>query len=353
MSGEITVTPGYNWPDGVVSKARLNQAAQPTAQLDAASVGSRELIASEVRQLVPNVNRNVLINGNFNVWQRGGYTNFIGLPATMGAGTGPAMGADRWVLNEPSGASKRAISRGDFTTGQSDVPNEPQYYLHWNETVAQTGVNRPQLSQWIEDVRTLAGKSVVVTWWMKGDYSGAVTCQLRQFLGGSPGQTVTIAADSGGTATLVNGAAWTQFTAKFTIPSLAGYSLSTNHYLGLDFLLPDNVTFQIDFAQVQMEEGTDATSFETLPYLEELRRCERYFEYHGGVAADDVTHIKPCYYFATRKYRAVTMTLIAGYSGTMTAANFATILDTGYYQNTANSAVSAFFMACEAEISMP
>lgn len=352
-----TVTPGKQFvPDEKITRSKLNQLGAPTVRLDEGEVGERELSAAAVRQIVPNVNRNVLINGGFEVWQRGGYqgASFVGLTDVMGAGTGPAMGADRWYIGEPSGASKRNVSRGSFTLGQSTVPDEPEFYLHWNELAGETGTNRPILSQQIEDVRALAGKSAVVNWWMKSNVNTTVTCQLLRFFGGSPGQSQTITADSGGSAALTANADWAQYTAKFTIPSMAGHVIGgTGHYLALEFLLPDNSTFQIDFAQVQMEEGTAATAFEKLPILETQRRCERYFEYHGGLAMDDITHGGPCYYFATRKYRAPTLTLIAGYSGTMTAANFSTILDTGYYQDTANSAVSAFFMACEAEILMP
>lgn len=347
----MTVIPGKVFTDGeFVTTAKLNQLGNPVVAL---SPEDTDTLVAAVRQTIPTVNRNVLINGNFDVWQRGGWANFLGLPAVMGDGTGPAMGADRWALNEPSGANKREISRQSFTTGQSDVPNEPRYYLHWNELVAETGANRPTLSQLIEDVRTLAGKDVVVTWWMKGNYGGNITCSMRQFFGGSPGVTVPITATSGGTATLVANDSWEQYTAKFSIPSLAGHSLAANPYLALDFVLPDNVTFEIDFAQVQLEEGTVATPFEVQPYLEVVSKCERYFEYHGGVAGTSVAAIMPCYYFATRKYRAPTLSLVTGYAGTMTAANFSTILDIGYFQDTANSVVSAFFMACEAEISMP
>lgn len=345
------VTPGKQFAvNEKITRAKLNQLANPVVTINDADTTA---MVAAVRQANPYIGRNVLINGDFDVWQRGGFANISGLPNVMGAGTGAAMGTDRWALNEPSGSNKRNVYRGDFTPGQSVVPGEPEFYLRWNELVAETGVNRPMLSQYIEDARTLSGKSCVATWWMQGDYSGNVTCQLIQFTGGSPGQTVTVAATSGGTASLINGAAWTKYTATFAVPSVAGYALTTGSYLALQFLLPDNATFQIDFAQVQLEEGATATDFEAMPYLETLRKCERYFEYHGGVAWDDITHGSPCYYFATRKYRAPTLSLIAGYSGTMTAANFSTILDIGYYQDTANSAVSVFYIACEAEISMP
>lgn len=361
-SGGATLIPGKVFDEEageLVTLAKLNQLGNPVVRVDEGAIGARELDADSVRTIVPSVNRNLLINGNFDVWQRGGFAgaSFVGLPTVMGAGAGRDMGADRWYIGDPSGTNKRNVYQGAFTMGQSDVPNEPTYYLRWSELVGETGEYRPALSQQIEDVRTLAGKSAAVSWWMKGNVSANITCGLTQIFDGFnspkfPPDRV-IAADSGGTAALISGAVWTQYVAKFTIPSLAGISGDIKSSLTLWFQLPDNVTFLIDFAQIQLEEGAAATTFETLPLLETHRRCERYFEYHPGLAQDDITHGGPCYYFATRKYRPPTLSLVPGYSGTMTAANFATLLDTCYYQSTANSAVSVFYMACEAEIGMP
>lgn len=352
MSGEATVTPGAQLTAGQRwTRSLLNLLGIPVVRVNENSIGARELIASEVRTLVPNVNRNILINGDFAIFQRGGYfgANLVGLPTTLGAEAGQAMGADRWYLGEASGAGKRTVTSGIVLVGGTG----PNHYLHWEQVVAETGDYRPILSQLVEDATYLAGRDLVVTWRMKGDWTGDITCQLSRFSGGSPGATTVIEATSGGTAAVVTGQDWTTYTAKFTIPTMIGEDLEAGAYLALQFLLPDNDTFRLDFAEAQMEEGLEATAFETVPMLDQLRRCERYFEYHGGTAADDLTHFQPCFYFATRKYRAPTLTLIAGYDGDMTEANFDTILDTGYKQSTANSQVSDFFMACEAEINMP
>lgn len=349
-SGDCTVTPGYLYtssPSDRVTKSKQNAQGAPLVRLNAASVGSRELVPADVRQLVPSVNRNILINGNFDLWQRGGYFNADNLPVVLGASANEEFGPDRWSLGTPSGANKRNISRPPMPVGVSNgVPNEPTWYLHWDQLVAESA---PKLSQPIEDVRTLAGKNMTVSWWMKGNITANVTCRLKQWWGGSPppGPRL-IAATTGGTAALVNGAPWKQYTATFAIPSLVGETIGGTSSLVLQFLLPGSAIFQIDFSQIQMEEGSTATAFETLSYLEVSRRCERYFEYHGGIAADDITHNHPCYYFATRKYTAPTLTLVAGYAGTGLA--FLPLLNVGYQQSVANSVVTAFFIGADAEI---
>lgn len=352
----ITVDPGKQFAEGeLVTRAKLNQLANPTigVEIEDGEVGEDQLDHAAIRAIVPYINRNLLINGNFDVWQRGGYLNADGLPTALGTTADPEYGADHWYLGEPSDVNKREIRLGMFTMGQTVVPNEPTNYLSWDQLVAETGANRPILSQPVEDVRTLAGKSATVTWWMKGDYSGNITCQLVQDFGTPAGPPSypprTVAATTGGTAVLVAGADWVQYTAKFDVPNLMGYGIDgPGHHLALQFLLPDNTTFDIDFAQIQMEEGTVATAYETLSLLEEIRRCERYFEFHAGIAADNITNNHPCYYFATRKYRAPDLTLLAGYSGTGMA--FLPLLTVGYQQSTANSVVSAFFISAHAEI---
>lgn len=56
MSGELTITPGYNWLDtDAITTDKLDLSAQPTAAVANASIGKREVIASEVQRLASNV----------------------------------------------------------------------------------------------------------------------------------------------------------------------------------------------------------------------------------------------------------------------------------------------------------
>ena len=66
--------------------------------------------------------RNKFINGNFDYWQRAtSNTNVVNAQYV----------ADRWI-NLKSGSPTLNISRQSFTVGQTDVPNEPTYYLQAN-----------------------------------------------------------------------------------------------------------------------------------------------------------------------------------------------------------------------------
>ena len=104
--------------------------------------------------------RNKIINGNFDIWQRG--TSVTGV-------TSGQFVADRFkTLIFGSTAD---VSRQSFTLGQTDVPNEPTYYHRTVVTSVAGSANYCQLQQRIESVRTLAGQTATLSFWAKADAS--------------------------------------------------------------------------------------------------------------------------------------------------------------------------------------
>ena len=99
--------------------------------------------------------RNRIINGNFDIWQRG--TSF----------TDSEYGADRW-LHERVGTTQSA-TRQAFTLGQTDVPGEPTYFCRTVVSSVAGAGNFCVLTQYIENVRTFAGQQVTVSFWAKAD----------------------------------------------------------------------------------------------------------------------------------------------------------------------------------------
>lgn len=205
-----------------------------------------------------NLYQNAIINGNFDVWQRG--TSF----STNGAYT-----ADRWRLNL-SGATG-SVTRQDFALGQTDVPNEPKHYLRLATTVAD---DNTQITTRIESVRTLAGKDVTLTFYAKAASATTYQVVLRQFFGtgGSPSTTVELTENISVTT------AWQKFTITKTLGSISGKTLGSdgNDYLEISIVQTANTTFTLDLSQFQLNEGTVATSFMPKSYDEELFACQRY-----------------------------------------------------------------------------
>jgi len=221
--------------------------------------------------------RNKLINGGFDIWQRG--------TSQTSSGYGSD---DRWS-NSHNGSTKTA-SQQTFTLGQTDVPNNPRY---WSRTVvtssAGTG-NYVLKNQAIESVFTLAGQTATLSFWAKADASKNIAVEFAQSFGtgGSPSSYNT----GIGVTTCALTTSWKYFTVTVSIPSITGKTLGTNndHFLQVLFWFDAGSTFNsrtnslgqqsgtFDIAQVQLEAGSAATPFEVRPIGLELSLCQRYYQ---------------------------------------------------------------------------
>lgn len=219
--------------------------------------------------------RNKIINGNFDIWQRG--------TSQTSSGYGSA---DRWQCFN-NGSTKTA-SQQAFDLGQTDVPNNPNYFMrHVVTSVAGAG-NQVCMEQRIEGVETLSGQTITVSFWAKADANKNIAVNMRQYFGfgGSPSASVFDAAVS--TVSLTT--TWVKYTITLSIPSVSGKTLGTDNgdFLGLRFWFDAGSDFNsftnslgqqsgtFDIAQVQLEEGTAATPFEMRPRGTELNLCQRY-----------------------------------------------------------------------------
>jgi hypothetical protein len=217
--------------------------------------------------------RNVLINANFDIWQRG--------DSQSGSGYGSA---DRWSINA---AGTFTFSKQSFTLGQTEVPNEPQFYARLQCTVAPTSGNL-NLRQRIENVRTFAGQQVTLSFWARAD--SVKTIWVGHFrvygTGGSPSITEDVAGQY-----ITLSTTWTKYTITSNIPSIIGKTIGTNnndnltvHFIVSNAATGENwssvpaQTITFDVAQVQLEQGPVATPFERRPIGTELALCQRYFE---------------------------------------------------------------------------
>ena len=102
--------------------------------------------------------RNKIINGNFDIWQRG---------TSLASAAGERYLADRFA-NSSMGSTYTA-SQQSFALGQTDVPGEPVYF-HRTVVTSVAGTNNYCiLEQKIESVRTLAGRTATVSFYAKAD----------------------------------------------------------------------------------------------------------------------------------------------------------------------------------------
>jgi hypothetical protein len=221
--------------------------------------------------------RNKIINGNFNIWQRG--------TSQTSSGYGSA---DRWFAFN-SGSTKTA-SQQAFDLGQTDVPGNPKYFMRHVVTSVSGASNSVQFIQRIEDVRTLAGKTATLSFWAKADSSKNIAVEFVQSFGtdGSPSSSI-LGIES---QLIAITSSWSKYIVTVDIPSISGKTLGTNNSdsLALVFWFDAGSSFNsrsaslgqqsgtFDIAQVQVEEGSVATPFEQRPIGMELSLCQRYYE---------------------------------------------------------------------------
>jgi len=210
--------------------------------------------------------RNLIINGNFSVSQRG--TSFT---------TDNVYTLDRWFSGDGTGGTPaRTLSQETFTLGQTDVPNA-YYYLRHNQTGASTNGNS-SLVQKIEDVTRFDGQTVTLSFYAKADAAMDIDVLFIQDFGtgGSPSSDVTL------TETVSIGTSWTRYTVTKTLGSLSGKTLGSDgvntSFLSINMVLQPTTTFTLDLALCQLEYGSQATPFEHRPFGDELARCQRYYE---------------------------------------------------------------------------
>lgn len=218
--------------------------------------------------------KNYIINGNFDIWQRGTIhtTNTV-----INYGS-----ADRWrAMNlEPT----NLVSTRQEVSGV--VPFQAKYFIR--QTVPLNTTTGTVLDQLIEGLRQFSNKTVTLSMWVKGTAGKKICIGLEASYGtgGSPSINESIL---GSVYTLSGG--WEKISITRILPDFINgktYGTNGNDCLRAVILtqagsigISPEVFFQsgtFDIAQVQLEEGSVATPFENRPYGLELSLCQRYYQ---------------------------------------------------------------------------
>ena len=251
------------------------------------------------------VRRNRIINGQFDIWQRG--TSFSGPTGFTGGGS-VFLSADRWNSSARGGAP--AVPIGDVTVnqidqitfdpGQPDVPDNPTFYLQRQVVIVGGGTDDASiLGVFIEDVRTFNGQKATLSFWAKGNIPGdlAVNFVQRFGVGGSSG---VLSSEQFFSVT----STWRKYVLVFDVPSIAGKTIGTSDHLQIRFYshagnavftsgLPVDYTGEFCITNVQFELGDTASDFEDRFVADELALCQRYFAKNQDLAIAPSTAIGP------------------------------------------------------------
>jgi hypothetical protein len=248
----------------------------PTAPLGAAT---KQYADAGVAAAEHNVGRNLLHNGQMNIWQRG--------PGVFSAN---GYTADRWVLLlvlDTCSVARNAFSPGGLGGNQEDAKFVLTNTFNGNAgATAMTSV-----AQYIEDVSRLSNKTVTVSFFASVN-SGTATklgVSIDQYFGtgGSPSAGV---GPNGQAVTLTAG--YAQYSLTFTLPSILGKVLGTNgdHSTNLRFWYSAganhagqaaNIGVQsgsISIYGIQLELGSTATPLEKLDPRVDLANCQRFYQ---------------------------------------------------------------------------
>ena len=226
-------------------------------------------------------NFNAIINGDFDIWQRG--------TSQTAAGYGSA---DRWTVGLVG--SGVTFNQQTFTLGQTAVPDNPVYYSKASVGSIAGAGNYALIEQRIEGVQTFAGTTATLSFWAKADTAKNMAVEFVQNFGtgGSPSTQVT----GINVTTIALTTAWTKYFFNVTVPSITGKTLGSggNDYLNLIFWLEAGSTYNartnslgqqggvFEISHVQLEAGEIASPFEYRSVGQELALCQRYYETGDG-----------------------------------------------------------------------
>jgi hypothetical protein len=258
--------------------------------------------------------KNAIINGDFNIWQRG--TSFSGIAAGGGTYT-----ADRW---RDTSASTAAV----FTCNQStDVPTVAQagrlinYSMHYDCTTADASIAAGDMFAVVQVIEgfnwlPLAQKPFTLSFWVKATKTGTYCVSFRNSVGDRSYvaeytinasntwefKTITVPpSPSAGTWNYTNstglfvgwallcGSTWQTTANSWNTGNFVGTANQVN--------AADSTSNDFRIAGVQLEAGPSATQFESRQHGVELALCQRYYttipvtmstvflSYYGGTAA--------------------------------------------------------------------
>lgn len=221
--------------------------------------------------------RNKIINGGFDVWQRGTWNYFYG---------GWQYCADRWLVDfdgkESTGIEQDAtlvyVWRETHCYTENTIPDSPLYYLRYYKAREGTGFTAATLSNVVEDVSTLSGETVTISFYSRSGWGSSLIQSISAIQEFGKDGSLPVETQFTGASNISVTGEWQKFSYTVTIPSVYGKTIGTNNHLRFQFLLSNATSFFIDFANVQVELGTIATPFEARPHYIDEELCLRYYQ---------------------------------------------------------------------------
>jgi hypothetical protein len=210
--------------------------------------------------------KNAVINGAFDIWQRGTSFSYTGSGATT-------FTADRCSVYV-NGNGTFTFSRQTFTPGAAPVAGyESNYFYRFAVNTLGTSTTAYVLQNKIENVTTFAGQTVTLSFWAKSDASRTVYLALTQYFGSGGSANV----DTTSSVSVTTG--WTRYSYTVALPSISGKTIGAGSYLQVRLEVTPTASQTLDIWGLQLENGSVATAFQTATgtLQGELAACQRYY----------------------------------------------------------------------------
>ena len=277
--------------------------------------------------------RNLLINGDMNIWQRS-----TSVPiATLG------YTADRWYHQSYNGA---VISQQP-TSDSTRLPST-RYCARVLRNLNATAVNFMYFTQSMETSQSvkLAGQTATLSFWARAGAGITSSTFTASIIYGTGTDQNVIAGYTGQATAFTNNVTltttWQKFTSTGAVPTTAtevafvcGYTPVGN--------APANDYFEI--TNVQLEVGPQPTPFEQRPIGTELALCQRYYQVFdftvSAVATAGGQEMSYRTHYPVQMRVAPTMSAVTGLAATANVAGYATFRVTNKSTETYANTVGA------------
>lgn len=226
-------------------------------------------------QAQPQSGRNVLSNGQMQVWQRGTSVSNMGPSRTY------AYSADRWE-------SYRGAFQTNITVSRQTGTGQFGYCARVQRVNGDTATQYLSINQALESADSLkfSGKYATLGFWARigANFSSSLSNKLSCAITSGTGTDQNARGGFTG-AVQVAGSDITLSTswAYYSITGLVG----TINQIAVNFnYVPTGTAGANDWFEitgVQLEVGSAPSTFEFLSYQNDLNICERYFKYYGGI----------------------------------------------------------------------
>lgn len=224
---------------------------------------------------------NFIRNSNFYSWSNGIIFNNV----LLGSINDNDFMVDDWTYTNDDPAQTISISQGTFIAGQATPPNNPTFYLNYQNTSGGVSQSINKFTQSYQGVQTLNGQNVSISIWMKqvSGANGNISVDLTQYFGAGGSPSVVTPIILSNTLTIGN---YIQFSGSAQLPTITGFTIGTGNKLYLNINMPLNLQCQVQISNVILNQGASIISNQEISNDDMQKQTNTYGLYPAFTTGD-------------------------------------------------------------------